>query len=100
MQALSTADYRGTQTWQDIRHIEADEENYPMCVLLLVAENAPLLTGNWCSPLALKVRSRTTSGASTPARIRSSLSERDLERADDRLAKVKSDEATPTNGVH
>lgn len=32
MQALTTADYRGAQTWQDIRHFEQDEESYPMCV--------------------------------------------------------------------
>jgi hypothetical protein len=38
MQALSTADYRGTQTWQDIRHIENDEESYPLCVLQRVIE--------------------------------------------------------------
>jgi hypothetical protein len=41
MQALSTADYRGAQTWQDIRHIEEDEESYPLCVLLLVTEDGP-----------------------------------------------------------
>jgi len=100
MQALSTADYRGAQTWQDIRHIEEDEESYPLCVLPFITETGPWLTASRYSPLALKVRSRATSGASTPARIPSSLSERDLRRADDRLARVKSDETTPTNGVH
>ena len=40
MQALSTSDYRGTQTWQDIRHIEEDEESYPLCVAPLATENA------------------------------------------------------------
>lgn len=38
MQALTTSDYRGTQTWKDIRHIEEDEESYPLCVLHLVME--------------------------------------------------------------
>ena len=100
MQALSTADYRGAQTWQDIRHIEEDEESYPLCVLPVFIESSPALTTSRCSPLALKVRSRTTSGASTPALHRSSLSERDLRRASDRLAQVKSDEGASTNGVH
>jgi len=99
MQALSTADYRGAQTWQDIRHIEEDEESYPLCVLPLVIDTGLWLTVSRCSPLALKVRSRTASGASTPALHISSLSERDLRKASDRLAQVKSDEATP-NGVH
>ena len=41
MQALTTSDYRGAQTWQDIRHIEEDEESYPLCVLPFVNETGP-----------------------------------------------------------
>lgn len=96
MQALTTADYRGAQTWQDIRQLEEDEESYPMCVPPFFIETGPWLTASPCSPLALKVRSRATSGASTPALHRSSLVERDLRKASDRLAQ----EATATNGVH
>ena len=53
MQALTTSDYRGAQTWQDIRHIEEDEESYPLCVLLFVIETGPLLTVSWHHGVAL-----------------------------------------------
>lgn len=67
MQSLSTSDYHGGQTWTDLR--EDDDESYPF-------------------PLALKVRSRTHSGASTPAIGRGKLTERDLKKADEALSNI------------
>ncbi|KAG8963691.1 glycogen synthase isoform 1 [Tulasnella sp. 419] len=70
MQGLSTADYRGGQSWHGLRE---DEDSYPF-------------------PLIMKVRSRANSvmsGASTPGGgANRSLSERDLRKADEALSQV------------
>jgi len=70
MQALQTSDYRGTQSWPGMG-ADDDEEGYPF-------------------PLVMKVRSRAgsvMSGASTPGGgMSKSLSEGDLQRADEALS--------------
>jgi glycogen(starch) synthase len=96
MQSLQTSDYRGSQ-WPGISQ-EEEEEGYPLYVLSLV-----LVFVAEClfSPLVMKVRSRAgsvMSGASTPGvgGQSKSLSEGDLQKADEALSNV----AGQPNGVN
>ena len=86
MERLSTSDYRG-QAWPSM---EDEEDSYPLQVssIKYLRDTAD----HSCSPLVMKVRSRSgsvMSGASTPGGgAFRSLSEGDLERADAALSKV------------
>ena len=92
MQALNTSEYRG----QNFHGFDEDD-SYPLYVVLLTVS---ILTFSEsiavCSPLVMKVRSRSgsvISGASTPGGgAFKSLSEGDLRKADAALSQV--------NGYH
>lgn len=92
MQALNTSEYRG----QSYHGIDEDD-SYPLYVVL-VTVSIPMFTEPIvvCSPLVMKVRSRSgsvMSGASTPGGgAFKSLSEGDLKKADAALSQV--------NGYH
>ena len=92
MQALNTSEYRG----QSYHGIDEDD-SYPLYVVLVTVSipmfSEPIVV---CSPLVMKVRSRSgsvMSGASTPGGgAFKSLSEGDLKKADAALSQV--------NGYH
>ena len=92
MQALNTSEYRG----QSYHGIDEDD-SYPLYVVL-VTVSIPMFSEHIvvCSPLVMKVRSRSgsvMSGASTPGGgAFKSLSEGDLKKADAALSQV--------NGYH
>lgn len=95
MQVLNTSEYRG----QSYHSIDEDD-SYPLYVVVLLTFSIPGFFLNIllfvCSPLVMKVRSRSgsvISGASTPGGgAFKSLSEGDLKKADAALSQV--------NGYH
>jgi glycogen(starch) synthase len=95
MQSLSTSDYRG---WSQ----EDEEDSYPLYVSLLCS-SAVMLICLLCSPLVMKVRSRSgsvMSGASTPGGgAHKSLSEGDLKMADAALSRVNVDGSAGLEGA-
>jgi glycogen(starch) synthase len=92
MQALGTSDYRGGgYNWRGTQ--EDEDDGYPLYVVLsLFGFDVEVLIDGVCSPLVMKVRSRSgsvMSGASTPGGgTFKSLSEGDLQKADAALSQV------------
>jgi len=100
MQRLGTNDYRGVQ-WPGFSQ-EDEDEGYPLYVYHLPIIWRDINDVIHVSPLVMKVKSRTSSirsGASTPGfgGFSKSLSEKDLQKADEALSNAANMDA-PTNG--